>query len=184
MHCDNKQCKRALKTPQWVVASESCSEIIWNFLFKDKAYEGWMNWSLTKALQWAKLYVGAATIAIKPWFLSSFVPGNIKKRINIKDNRAHRGTTYLLNSVEVGLHAFDGYFLPSFNGLCLEYFRKCPFTQVPKHSIFCTEKVVTVGSFLYFVARITKKCSKASFLTLAKQMWVFNPICWSITYCA
>ena len=56
--------------------------------------------------------------------------------------------TYLFYLIEVGLHAFNGYFLTSLDWLGLEHFREGTFSQMPQYSILYKERQKQKESFL------------------------------------
>jgi hypothetical protein len=49
-------------------------------------------------------------------------------------------TTYLVNRVEVRLHALDRHILPSLHGLCLEHLGEGTLSQFPDQAIFYTQR--------------------------------------------
>ena len=49
-------------------------------------------------------------------------------------------TTYLVNRVEVRLHALDGNILASLHGLCLEHLGEGTLSQFPDQTIFYTQR--------------------------------------------
>jgi hypothetical protein len=51
-------------------------------------------------------------------------------------------TTYLVNRVEVRLHALDCHILPSLHGLCLEHFGEGSLSQFPDQPIFYKQRRV------------------------------------------